>query len=73
MDDDRAYAIRAFYRLYQATCAVALDPQHAGARQAQRTAAYRAHTALREAGLLELPKERLFELVRANHPAFGRS
>jgi hypothetical protein len=64
MDDATHDAVRAFYRLHQATAAVADDPHHSGALETLSNAAMGA------AGLLDLPQHEVIALVRQEFPDY---
>jgi hypothetical protein len=70
MDDVTRKAVRAFYRLHKATAAVASDPHHPGALDALQNTGNEAHAAMRTAGLIGVPPNQLFDLVRELYPDF---
>ncbi|WP_329529474.1 hypothetical protein [Streptomyces sp. NBC_01462] len=63
-------AARAFYRLHQATAAVAANPFRSGALEALSNAAYEANTALAAAGMLSLSQDELVMAVRQEFPGY---
>lgn len=68
MDDQTREALRAYYRLYKATAAAVGDPTAPGAAEKLTAAAQEAHDAARAAGLLDLPREELAEMIRQQYP-----
>lgn len=70
MDDATREAVRAFYRLHQATAAVTADPFNPGAQEALSNAAHEAHAMVAAAGLLDRPPHEVIALVRQEFPHF---
>ncbi|MFE7442403.1 hypothetical protein ACFU7X_18350 [Streptomyces chartreusis] len=70
MDDATREAVRAFYRLHQATAAAVADPFHSGAQETLSNAAHEANAAMGEAGLLNRPPHEVIALVRQEFPHY---
>lgn len=70
MDGATREAVRAFYRLHQATAAAAADPFHPGAQETLSNAAHEANAAMKEAGLLDRPSHEVIALVRQEFPNY---